>query len=248
MLSARQIQELKGKRKIAQITAYDCAFAKIAEAAGVDQILVGDSLANTMLGYSSTQSVGMGEMLLFVAAVCRGAPNTHVIADMPYQSYRTPGEALENAKRFAAVGAGSVKLEGCFPDVISFLVQNGIPVCGHLGLLPQTAVSRRQVGKTEEEAKRLLAEIGQVEAAGAYECVLEHIPGELGKTLTDAANLVTIGIGAGSHTDGHVTVLHDALGIGNGKIPPFATKFCSVFDVAKKGIEDYVEFVRGEPL
>lgn len=248
MLSARQIQELKGKRKIAQITAYDYAFAKIAEAAGVDQILVGDSLANTMLGYSSTQSVGMEEMLIFVAAVCRGAPNTHVIADMPYRSYRTPAEALENAKRFVVAGASSVKLEGCHPEVISSLVRGGIPVCGHLGLLPQTAVSRKQVGKTEEEAERLLEEIKRVEASGAYECVLEHIPGELGKALTEAVKLVTIGIGGGPHTDGHVTVLHDALGIGDGKIPPFATKYCSVFDVAKKGIEDYVGFVHGEPL
>lgn len=248
MLSARQIQELKGKRKIAQITAYDYAFAKIAEAAGVDQILVGDSLANTMLGYSSTQSVGMEEMLIFVAAVCRGAPNTHVIADMPYRSYRTPAEALENAKRFVAAGASSVKLEGCHPEEISSLVRGGIPVCGHLGLLPQTAVSRKQVGKTEEEAERLLEEIKRVEASGAYECVLEHIPGELGKALSEAVKLVTIGIGGGPHTDGHVTVLHDALGIGDGKIPPFATKYCSVFDVAKKGIEDYVGFVHGEPL
>ncbi|MBP5247051.1 MAG: 3-methyl-2-oxobutanoate hydroxymethyltransferase [Fibrobacter sp.] len=248
MLSAQQIKERKGKEKIAQITAYDFGFAKIAEAAGIDQILVGDSLANTMLGYKSTQCVGMTEMLIFTAAVCRGAPNTHVIADMPYLSYEDPKSALENANKFMDVGAKSVKLEGFKPDVIETLVSNGIPVCAHLGLLPQTAVSLKQVGKTEEEAQRLLDEIQAIDKIGAYECVLEHIPGELGETLTKAVSLVTIGIGGGSHTDGHVTVLHDAIGINNGKIPPFATRYTNLFDIAKKGIEEYVSFVHGEAL
>ncbi len=248
MLSAQQIKARKGKEKIAQITTYDFGFAKIAEAAGIDQILVGDSLANTMLGYKSTTSVGMAEMLIFTAAVCRGAPNTHVIADMPYLSYENPESALENAKKFMDVGAQSVKLEGFKPEVIETLVKNGIPVCAHLGLLPQTAVTMKQVGKTEEEAKRLLNEIKTIDAIGAYECVLEHIPGELGESLTKAVSLITIGIGGGSHTDGHVTVLQDAIGINNGKIPPFATKYCNVFDVAKKGIEDYISFVHGEAL
>ena len=146
------------------------------------------------------------------------------------------------------VGAQSVKLEGFKPEVIETLVKNGIPVCAHLGLLPQTAVTMKQVGKTEEEAKRLLNEIKTIDAIGAYECVLEHIPGELGESLTKAVSLITIGIGGGSHTDGHVTVLQDAIGINNGKIPPFATKYCNVFDVAKKGIEDYISFVHGEAL
>lgn len=248
MLSAQQIKERKGKEKVAQITAYDYGFAKIAEAAGIDQILVGDSLANTMLGYKSTQSVGMTEMLIFTAAVCRGAPNTHVIADMPFKSYDDPKSALENAKRFMDVGASSVKLEGYMPDVIETLIQNNIPVCAHLGLLPQTATSMKQVGKTEEEAERLLKEIQKIDEIGAYACVLEHIPGDLGEKLTKAVSLITIGIGGGSHTDGHVTVLQDAIGINNGKIPPFATKYCNLFDVAKKGIEEYVSFVHSESL
>jgi len=248
MLSAQQIKERKGKSKVAQITAYDYGFARIAEAAGIDQILVGDSLANTMLGYKSTTSVGMTEMLIFTAAVCRGAPNTHVIADMPYLSYEDPSSALENAKKFMDVGAKSVKLEGFSPKVIETLVNNGIPVCAHLGLLPQTAVSMKQVGKTEEEAERLLHDIQAIDQIGAYECVLEHIPSDLGEKLTQAVSLITIGIGGGSHTDGHVTVLQDAIGINNGKIPPFATQYCNVFDVAKKGIEDYVSFVHSEAL
>ena len=246
MLSATQILECKGKRKIAQITAYDYGFAKIAEAAHADQILVGDSLANTMLGYKSTQSVGMNEMLIFTAAVCRGAPNTHVIGDMPYRSYETPELALENAKKFIDVGASSAKIEGYKPEVVEILRKNNIDVCAHLGLLPQTATSLKQVGKTEEEAERILKEAIEMDQCGAYAMVLEHIPESLGERITKAVKLITIGIGGGSHTDGHVTVLQDAIGINGGKIPPFATKFCSVFDVAKKGIEDYVKFVHEE--
>ena len=248
MLSAKQILECKGKRKIAQITTYDFGFAQIAEAAGIDQILVGDSLANTMLGYKSTQSVGMPEMLIFVSAVVRGAPNTHVVADMPFQSDRDPKTALENAKRFIDVGASSVKLEGYKPEIIETLLQNGIEVCGHLGLLPQTATSFKQVGKTEEEAGRILKEAVALSEMGVYEMVLEHIPEALGKQITQAVKSITIGIGGGSHTDGHVTVLHDALGIHAGKIPPFATRFCNLYETAKKGIEAYIDFVRKESL
>lgn len=245
MLSAAQIRETKGKRKISQITAYDYAFAKIAETAGIDQILVGDSLANTMLGYKSTQCIGMNEMQIFVGAVVRGAPNTHVIADMPFLSYETPETALENAKKFMDLGASSVKLEGFHPKVIEKLCANGIEVCAHLGLLPQTATSFKQVGKDDESAAQILAEAKTLDETGAYECVLEHVPDALGKKVTDAVKLITIGIGAGKATDGQVLVLHDALGITNGKIPPFATKYCDVFDVAKRGIEAYISAIKG---
>lgn len=248
MLSANEIRALKGKRKVAQITAYDFGFAKIAEAAGIDQILVGDSLANTMLGYPSTQCIGMEEMLIFVAAVCRGAPNTHVIADMPFGSYPDPETALSNAKKFTVLGASSVKLEGHYPEIIRTLTQNGVEVCAHLGLLPQTATSLKQVGKTEAEAEKLLFEAKSLEESGAYACVLEHIPEALGQKVTQSVGMITIGIGAGTFTDGHVTVLQDALGINNGKLPPFATKFCDVFEVAREGIEAYVSSVRAEAL
>lgn len=240
MLSATQIRETKGKRKISQITAYDYGFAKIAESAGIDQILVGDSLANTMLGYKSTKCVGMNEMQIFVAAVCRGAPNTHVIADMPYLSYKDPATALENARKFINLGASSVKLEGFYPDIIETLRKNGIEVCAHLGLLPQTATSFKQVGKTEDEAERILREAKAIDEIGAFECVLEHIPEALGKRVTEAVKLITIGIGAGHETDGQVAVLHDTLGITDGKIPPFATKFCDIFRLAGSGIRDYI--------
>ncbi len=247
MLSATQIRETKGKRKISQITAYDYGFAKIAEAAGIDQILVGDSLANTMLGYKSTKCIGMDEMLIFVAAVCRGAPNTHVIADMPYMSYPDSTTALENARKLIDLGASSVKLEGFHPDIIETLRKNDIEVCAHLGLLPQTATSFRQVGKSEEDAERILREAKAIDEMGAFECVLEHIPEALGKKVTASVKLITIGIGAGSDTDGQVTVLHDAIGITNGKIPPFATKFCDIFCLAESGIKAFIASVNQTP-
>ena len=240
MLSATQIRETKGKRKISQITVYDYGFAKIAESAGIDQILVGDSLANTMLGYKSTRCIGMNEMLIFVAAVCRGAPNTHVIADLPYMSYKDPATALENARKFIDLGASSVKLEGFHPEIIETLRKNGIEVCAHLGLLPQTATSMKQVGRNEDDAERILREAKAIDEIGAFECVLEHIPESLGEKVTNAVKLITIGIGAGQATDGQVTVLHDALGIGNGKLPPFATKFCDIFCLAENGIKAYI--------
>ncbi len=247
MLSAAQIRDTKGKRRISQITAYDYGFAKIAESAGIDQILVGDSLANTMLGYKSTKCVGMDEMRIFVAAVCRGAPNTHVIADMPYMSYKDSKTALENARSLIDLGASSVKLEGFHPDIIETLCRNGIEVCCHLGLLPQTATSFKQVGNSEEDAERILREAKAIDEIGAFECVLEHIPEELGKKVTKAVKLITIGIGAGNETDGQVAVLHDALGIGNGKIPPFATKFCDIFCLAESGIKAYIASVNRKP-
>lgn len=247
MLSATQIREMKGKRKISQITAYDYGFAKIAESAGIDQILVGDSLANTMLGYKSTKCIGMNEMLVFVAAVCRGAPNTHVIADMPYMSYENPETALENAKKFIDLGASSVKLEGFHPKIIEKLRKNDIEVCAHLGLLPQTATSFKQVGQSEEDAERILREAKAIDETGAFECVLEHIPEALGKRVTDAVKLITIGIGAGHTTDGQVAVLHDALGISNGKLPPFATKFCDIFCLAETGIQNYIASLAQKP-
>ena len=164
MLSIKEIQnKKKNKEKISIITAYDFAFARMAEEAGIDQILVGDSLANVMLGYPSTRDIGMAEMILFTRAVAKGAPNTHIIADMPYLSDGDPETAMENAKRLLEVGAHSVKLEGAKINVIEALIKKGIPVMGHLGLLPQTAESFKQYGKTEAEADQLLKEALAIE-------------------------------------------------------------------------------------
>ena len=232
--------------KVSMITAYDFAFAQMAEAAGVDQILVGDSLANTMLGYKSTREIGMNEMLIFVAAVCRGAPNTHVVADMPYLSDKDPQTAYDNARRFMDLGAASIKLEGTPAGVIEFLRSKDIPVCAHHGLLPQTAENFKQKGKTEEEARAIEAAAKFTDDLGCFEMVLEHIPEELGKKITDSVKAVTIGIGGGKFTNGHVLVMHDALGMHPGKIPPFATKFVDMYSLGVEGFKKYVDSVNAE--
>lgn len=244
MLTANDIMQKKVRgEKVSMITAYDFAFAQMAEAAGVDQILVGDSLANTMLGYKSTREVGMTEMLIFVSAVCRGAPNTHVVADMPYMSDENPQIAYDNARRFMDVGASSVKLEGIKEGVFEKLIANNIPVCGHFGLLPQTAENFRQKGRTEEEAKLVIDSAKYADEVGCFEFVLEHIPEELGTLITKQSKAVTIGIGGGKFTDGQVLVMHDALGMHNRKIPPFATKFVDMYSLGVEGMKKYIASV-----
>ena len=245
MLTPEEIKARKSTgEKISMITSYDFAFAQMAEAAGIDQILVGDSLANTMLGYKSTREIGMEEMLIFVAAVCRGAPNTHVVADMPYRSDKDPQTAYDNAKRFMDLGASSVKLEGTPEGVIEFLRSKDIPVCAHLGLLPQTAENFKQKGRTEEEAAAIEAAAKFVDSLGCFEMVLEHIPEELGTKITREVSAATIGIGGGKFTNGQVLVMHDALGMHPRKIPPFATKFVDMYSLGVKGISDYIASVK----
>lgn len=247
MLTPEEIKAKKAKgEKISMITSYDFAFAKMAEAAGVDQILVGDSLANTMLGYKSTREVGMTEMLIFAAAVCRGAPNTHVIGDMPFGSDANPELAYDNARRFLDVGCASIKLEGTPEGVIEFLRSKDIPVCAHHGLLPQTAENFKQKGKTDEEAAAIVAAAKYTDSLGCFEMVLEHIPEELGTKITREVSAVTIGIGGGKFTDGQVLVMHDALGMHPGKIPPFATKFVDMYSLGVEGMKKYVESVNAK--
>ena len=247
MLSPSDIVAKKQKgEKVSMITAYDFAFARMAEEAGVDQILVGDSLANTMLGYKSTREIGMTEMLIFASAVCRGAPNTHVIGDMPYLSDKDPQTAYDNARRFMDVGCASIKLEGTPEGVIEFLRSKDIPVCAHHGLLPQTAENFKQKGRTAEEAAAIEAAAKFTDSLGCFEMVLEHIPEELGKKITDSVKAVTIGIGGGKFTNGHVLVMHDALGMHPGKIPPFATKFVDMYSLGVEGFKKYIDSVNAE--
>lgn len=246
MLTAKQILEMKTRgEKVSMTTAYDFAFAKMAEAAGIDQILVGDSLANVMLGYKSTREVGMTEMEIFTAAVCRGAPDTHVVADMPYGSDDSPALAVENAKRLVACGASSVKLEGAKYDVIKAILDAGVEVVGHLGLLPQTATSFKQCGKTDEEAERIFNEACKLDSLGVFSFVLEHIPTALGEEISKAVKSVTIGIGAGAGTDGQVLVMHDFLRMHPGKVPPFVTQYANIYDAGVEGFKKYIESVKG---
>lgn len=224
------------------MTAYDLWTARVLEAAGIDMILVGDSLANVMLGRETTRDIGMNEMLLFTAAVANGAPQSHIVADMPWKSDHSPEEAVQNARKLVEAGAHSVKIEGPAFEVIDAVVQNVTPVVAHLGLTPQTAQSFRQQGRTPDAARRIREEALGVEKAGAYALVLEHVPADLAAQITSELHIPVIGIGAGPDCDGQVLVFHDALGI-SPKIPPFAKKFTNLFDTAVQGVHDYISWV-----
>jgi 3-methyl-2-oxobutanoate hydroxymethyltransferase len=225
-------------------TGYDFPFARILEEAGVDVILVGDSLANVVLGLSSTREVGMEVMSIFVAAVVRGAQNTHILADLPFGSDATAGRAVDSGRRYMELGAHSVKLEGAKLEAIKALTSEGIPVFGHLGLLPQTAKSFKQVGRDPAERDEVLRSAEALVAAGAVGMVLEHMAFDLAAEVTRRVPVPTIGIGAGKDVDGQVLVLHDFLGLSAGHLPPFAKAFAEVREEAFKGASEYCRAVR----
>ncbi|MEO7425962.1 MAG: 3-methyl-2-oxobutanoate hydroxymethyltransferase [Fibrobacteria bacterium] len=243
MIPASEFGRFKSKPMVVA-TAYDFPFARILETAGVDVILVGDSLANVVLGLDSTREVGMDVMSVFVAAAVRGAKATHVMADMPYGSDLDPAKAVSNGKRFLSLGAASVKLEGAKLESIRALVSEGVPVVGHLGLLPQTAKSFKQVGRDPEERDDILKSADALAEAGAIGMVLEHIPSALAAEVTRRVPVPTIGIGAGPGTDGQVLVLHDFLGMHAGPFPPFAKAFADLHGAALAGAAAYCQAVR----
>lgn len=232
------------REPLVMATAYDFPFAQVMEEAGVDVILVGDSLANVVLGLPSTRDVDMDVMALFVAAVSRGARNTHILADMPYGSDADPARGVANGRRFLSLGAHSVKLEGAKPDVVSAMISEGIPVVSHLGLLPQTARSFRQVGHDREERDDILRSAERMAEAGAFAVLLEHVESGLAAEVTRRLSVPTIGIGAGRDVDGQVLVMHDILGLGSGKLPPFAKSFAELRREAVAGVRTYCREVR----
>ncbi len=225
-------------------TGYDFPFARILEEAGVDAILVGDSLANVVLGLPTTRAVDMDVMAVFVGAVGRGAKDTHIVADMPYGSDADPRSAVANAKRFLALGAHSVKLEGPKYEVVKALIGEGIPVVGHVGLMPQTAKSLRQVGREEAEKEEVLRAAEGLAAAGVVAMVLEHMASDLATEITRRVPVPTVGIGAGPGVDGQVLVLHDFLGMHAGNYPPFVRAFADLHGAALAGAKDYCRAVR----
>jgi 3-methyl-2-oxobutanoate hydroxymethyltransferase len=242
------IKALKGTQKIAVLTAYDALSARYVDEAGIPVVLVGDSLANTVLGYDSTLPVTMDEMVHHTAAVSRGVKEALIVADMPFMSYQgTLEHALENAGRFIKEGrADAVKIEGgtLRVDLIEKLVANGIPVLGHLGLLPQSVkeTGYKVQGKTDESAQKLIDDALALEQAGVFAVVLECVPTELAQKVTAALNVPTIGIGAGPHCDGQVLVFTDVLGMGHGRVPGFVKKFADL----KPQIQDALAAYRKE--
>jgi 3-methyl-2-oxobutanoate hydroxymethyltransferase len=230
-----KFKQAKGKEKLVCLTAYDYTSARILDEAGVAMILVGDSLAMPVLGYANTIPVTVEQMLHHTAAVARGARRALVVADMPFMSYQVSAEqALANAGRFIKeAGAGAVKLEGgAFrAPLAETLVQNGIPVLGHIGLTPQSLHALggyRVQGKTAPEAERLLEDARRLAEAGVFGLVLECVPAELGKAITAAVPVPTIGIGAGPHCDGQILVLHDMAGLYNEISPRFVKRYADL--------------------
>lgn len=237
--------------KLTMLTAYDYTTASLVDGAGVESILVGDSLGMTMLGYDSTLPVTVDDMVHHTRAVSRGAKNALVIADMPFMSYHVSiSDSCINAGRLIKEGgAGAVKLEGGaeFAETIKAIVRCQIPVCAHIGLTPQSinAFGGFKVqGKTAEAARQLLEDAKAVERAGAFAVVIEGVPAAIGKLITENINIPTIGIGAGADCDGQVLVYQDMLGMFPDLKPKFVKQFAAVGDVMTDAFKAYVKEVK----
>lgn len=244
------IQYKRQGRPIVVLTAWDYAIAQLLDAAGVDMILVGDSLAMVALGYETTLPITLDEMLHHAKAVRRGVKQALVVCDLPFLSYQESQEqAIHSAGRILKeTGVQAVKLEGGYPAIaktVAHLVQAGIPVMGHVGLTPQSVhrLGYRQQGKTPEEGERILSEAIALEEAGAFAIVLEHIPAELAATITQKLTIPTIGIGAGSQCDGQVLVTADLLGLSQ-KLPPFAKSYVNLRETISQAVQEYGNEVR----
>ena len=238
--------------KIAMLTCYDASFAAVLEEAGVDTLLVGDSLGNVLQGHESTLPVKLADMVYHTECVARGSKRAFLVSDMPFGSFQvSPEETLRNAAQLMAAGAHMVKIEGGRPmlETIEFLTERGIPVCGHLGLTPQSVHALggyRVQGKGETESQRLLREAKQLEQAGAGMLVLEAIPAALAREVTAALRIPTIGIGAGVDCSGQVLVLHDMLDVYPGKKAKFVKNFMRPAGTIHGAVELYVREVRSK--
>ena len=238
---------------LVMVTAYDYPGALHAQNAGVDLILVGDSLGNVVLGYDSTAPVTLADIVHHARAARRGAPDTFLIADLPFGTYHTGvTDAMRNAVRvIQETGADALKVEGASPEVlevIATLTRNGIPVMGHVGLTPQTATAQgglRVQGRDEAGAQAVLDTALAVQQAGAFAVVLEVIPARLARMITARLHIPTIGIGAGPHCTGQVLVTHDLLGIYEGETKKIAKRYAEIGALSTQAIRDYAAEVRG---
>ena len=244
-------QAKENGEKLTMLTAYDYSTAKLIDEAGVNSILVGDSLGNVILGYEDTISVTMEDMIHHGAAVARGAKNALVVIDMPFMSYQTSVyDALVNAGRLMKEGRGDAgKLEGGVEvcPQIKAIVDAGIPVCAHIGLTPQSinAFGGFKVqGKSEAAAKKLLEDAKAVEEAGAFAVVIEGVPAKIAALITEQLHIPTIGIGAGKDCDGQVLVYQDMLGMFSDYTPKFVKRFAEVGSVMKEAFANYIKEVQ----
>jgi 3-methyl-2-oxobutanoate hydroxymethyltransferase len=238
------------QRRITALTAWDFSIATLLDEAQVDLVLVGDSLAMTVLGHATTLPVTLEQMIHHTQAVRRGTKHGFLVMDLPFLTYQ---EGPQQAMRSAGLalkegGANAVKLEGGYPEMaetIAKLVQAGIPVMGHIGLTPQSVnqLGFKQQGKTEEAQAKILSEAIALEQAGVFSMVLEHIPSDLAKTITDQVSVPTIGIGAGIHCDGQVLVTSDMLGMGTWS-PPFSKAYANLRPTMIEAIKTYCQEVQ----
>ncbi|MHA1596109.1 MAG: 3-methyl-2-oxobutanoate hydroxymethyltransferase [Candidatus Asgardarchaeia archaeon] len=251
-ISVRDLLKMKKRgEKISMITSYDYPTALLVDEAGIDVILVGDSLGMVVLGYENTLPVTVDDIIHHTKPVVRAVKRALVVADMPFMSFHTtPVEALKNAGRIIKeTGADSVKIEGGIQvlDVVEKLVDAGIPVMGHIGLTPQKIklFGRYRVrGKKAKEAMELVRSAKELEKAGVFAIVLELIPAEISKIITESLSIPTIGIGAGPYCDGQVLVFHDMFGLFMGFKPKFAKVYADVGSMIKNGVKTYVEEVK----
>lgn len=250
MMTVPDLQRYKReKKKVIVVTAYDALFTRILEQAGIEAILVGDSLGVVVQGKPNTLSVTMKDMLYHTKLVTGTAQKSLVIGDMPFMSYQASKEdALRNAGRFLQAGAHAVKLEGgaAMVDRVNAMTQVGIPVIGHLGMTPQSTHQYggyKVQGKGKDQAKVLVSDAKSLEAAGAVAVVLEAIPAALAKTITEQLTIPTIGIGAGPHCDGQVLVLYDLLGMFDDFVPKFVKPYAHLKADALQALRRYKEEV-----
>ncbi|AKG68138.1 MULTISPECIES: 3-methyl-2-oxobutanoate hydroxymethyltransferase [Serratia] len=236
------------QRKFATITAYDASFAQLFEEQGIKVLLVGDSLGMTLQGHDSTLPVTVADVAYHTRAVRRGAPASLLLADLPFMSYATPELACQSAAEVMRAGANMVKIEGgsWLCETVKMLAERAVPVCGHLGLTPQSVNvfgGYKVQGRDELAAKQLLIDAQNLELAGMQLLVLECVPTELARQVTEALSIPVIGIGAGNATDGQILVMHDALGITGGHTPKFAKNFLAQGGDIRGAVQLYIREV-----
>lgn len=238
-----RIKQKKGKEKIIMLTAYDSQMARILDQTGIDMILVGDSSGMVVQGHKDTKSVTMADMIFHIKAVASRATSAPIIGDMPIHSCNTVENCLENAKKFVEAGANGVKIEGEKTDAIKALIKAGIPVMGHVGMLPQMAETYHVKGKKPEEAQEILQDALELDGLGVFSIVLECIPESLANTITNSVKVPTIGIGAGKDCDGQVLVINDMLGFDENFKPKYVKTYANLNKTIKDAVVKFIEEV-----
>ena len=250
-----KIEELQTFKQSAEnitcLTAYDASFSQLFDECGVDIILVGDSLGNVIQGGENTLGVTMEDMIYHTQSVARGIKDTLLIADMPYQSYDNANQTLANARRLIDAGAQMVKFEGGqeHKDSFKILQANNIPVCGHLGLQPQSVIEMggyKVQGRSDKDAQNMIQSALDLEAVGADCILLECVPTNLAKQITNTVKIPVIGIGAGVDTDGQILVLYDLIGISTGKIPKFSKNYLATKGSIQGAVAEYITEVKNK--